>query len=75
MTGTTNTLSNSNNNDVSGTSNTLLDSDNNAVTGTGNLVDPSLNNDASGSGTTLYVEPQALVEINNRHKQAEITST
>lgn len=28
--------------------------------------------DASGSGTTLYVEPEALVELNNRHKQAEI---
>ena len=28
--------------------------------------------DASGSGTTLYIEPQSLVEINNRHKQAEI---
>ena len=28
--------------------------------------------DASGSGTTLYVEPEVLVELNNRHKQAEI---
>jgi DNA mismatch repair protein MutS2 len=28
--------------------------------------------DASGSGTTLYVEPEALVGPNNRHKQAEI---
>ncbi|MGH0031840.1 MAG: endonuclease MutS2 [Myxococcota bacterium] len=28
--------------------------------------------DASGSGTTLYVEPEALVDPNNRHKQAEI---
>jgi DNA mismatch repair protein MutS2 len=28
--------------------------------------------DASGSGTTLYIEPEVLVELNNRHKQAEI---
>jgi DNA mismatch repair protein MutS2 len=28
--------------------------------------------DASGSGTTLYVEPEALVELNNRNKQAEL---
>ena len=28
--------------------------------------------DASGSGTTLYVEPEALVDLNNRHKQSEI---
>lgn len=28
--------------------------------------------DASGSGTTLYIEPEALVDPNNRHKQAEI---
>jgi DNA mismatch repair protein MutS2 len=28
--------------------------------------------DASGSGTTLYVEPEALVDLNNRHKQAEL---
>ena len=28
--------------------------------------------DASASGTTLYIEPEALVPLNNRHKQAEI---
>ncbi len=28
--------------------------------------------DASGSGTTLFVEPQALVELNNQHKRAEL---
>jgi DNA mismatch repair protein MutS2 len=28
--------------------------------------------DASGSGTTLFIEPEALVELNNRLKQAEI---
>jgi DNA mismatch repair protein MutS2 len=28
--------------------------------------------DASASGTTLFVEPEALVPLNNRHKQAEI---
>jgi DNA mismatch repair protein MutS2 len=28
--------------------------------------------DASGSGTTLFVEPQELVELNNQHKRAEL---
>jgi DNA mismatch repair protein MutS2 len=28
--------------------------------------------DASGSGTTLFIEPQALVELNNQHKRAEL---
>jgi DNA mismatch repair protein MutS2 len=28
--------------------------------------------DASGSGATLYIEPEALVDLNNRHKQAEM---
>jgi DNA mismatch repair protein MutS2 len=30
--------------------------------------------DASRSGTTLFVEPEALVEPNNRHKQAELAA-
>jgi DNA mismatch repair protein MutS2 len=29
--------------------------------------------DASRSGTTLYIEPDAMVELNNRHRQAELT--
>ena len=29
--------------------------------------------DASRSGTTLYVEPDGMVEVNNRHRQAELT--
>jgi DNA mismatch repair protein MutS2 len=29
--------------------------------------------DASRSGTTLYVEPDTMVELNNRHRQAELT--
>ena len=28
--------------------------------------------DASGSGTTLFVEPEALVDLNNQHKRAEL---
>jgi len=28
--------------------------------------------DASSSGTTLFVEPEALVDLNNRHKRAEL---
>jgi DNA mismatch repair protein MutS2 len=34
---------------------------------------PGIVHDASASGTTLYVEPEALVDLNNRHKQAELT--
>jgi DNA mismatch repair protein MutS2 len=29
--------------------------------------------DASRSGTTLYVEPEGMIELNNRHRQAELT--
>ena len=29
--------------------------------------------DASRSGTTLFIEPDVMVELNNRHKQAELT--
>ena len=35
---------------------------------------PGIVHDASGSGTTLFVEPQALVELNNRHKRAELAA-
>jgi len=33
---------------------------------------PGIVHDASASGGTYYVEPEALVELNNRHKQAEL---
>ncbi len=29
--------------------------------------------DASRSGTTLFIEPDGMVELNNRHRQAELT--
>ncbi len=29
--------------------------------------------DASRSGTTLFIEPEDMIEINNRHRQAELT--
>jgi len=33
---------------------------------------PGIVHDASATGTTLFVEPEALVELNNRLKQAEL---
>ncbi len=34
---------------------------------------PGIVHDASASGTTVFIEPQALVDLNNRLKQAELT--
>src|SRR5262245_55369842 len=35
---------------------------------------PGIVHDASRTGTTLFVEPEALVALNNRHKQAELAA-
>ncbi|MBW2242630.1 MAG: endonuclease MutS2 [Deltaproteobacteria bacterium] len=34
---------------------------------------PGIVHDASATGTTVFIEPQALVDLNNRLKQAELT--